>query len=144
MVDYNMKLNQYVDLPSQTSSSFSNALFPNNLFDEVIFHNSPNELYKKAMDLSRVLPEGEKSKIVGIAKVYQENTSYINAVSYTHLDVYKRQEYNRKEWSLESFDRSFRLPEDANMEEISAEMKNGILTVFLHKTEKKVSKIEVK
>ncbi|MBK6784977.1 MAG: hypothetical protein IPG79_15370 [Saprospiraceae bacterium] len=32
MVDYNMKLNQYVDLPSQTSSSFSNALFPNNLF----------------------------------------------------------------------------------------------------------------
>ncbi|MBP6694354.1 MAG: Hsp20 family protein, partial [Saprospiraceae bacterium] len=32
----------------------------------------------------------------------------------------------------------------ANMEEISAEMKNGILTVFLHKTEKKVSKIEVK
>ncbi|MBK6566738.1 MAG: Hsp20/alpha crystallin family protein [Saprospiraceae bacterium] len=56
----------------------------------------------------------------------------------------KKEEYNRKEWSLESFDRSFRLPEDANMEEISAEMKNGILTVFLHKTEKKVSKIEVK
>ncbi|MBK6363834.1 MAG: hypothetical protein IPL63_03090 [Saprospiraceae bacterium] len=114
MVDYNMKLNQYVDLPSQTSSSFSNALFPNNLFDEVIFHNSPNELYKKAMDLSRVLPEGEKSKIVGIAKVYQENTSYINVARFevenllNKLDLTKREDQVKVYEKMETVAKAFK------------------------------------
>jgi HSP20 family protein len=56
----------------------------------------------------------------------------------------KNEKYNRKEWSLDSFEQSFRLPENVNETNIEAEMKNGILSIFLYKSEPNVSKIDIK
>lgn len=78
MVDYNMKLNTFVDLPSHQPSQFTNALFPDNLFDDVIFQHSPNALFQKAVQLSSVLPQADKTKLVGMATQFKDNTSYIN------------------------------------------------------------------
>jgi hypothetical protein len=78
MVDYNMKLNTFVDLPSHQPSQFTNALFPDNLFDDVIFQHSPNALFQKAIQLSSVLPQADKTKLVGMATQFKDNTSYIN------------------------------------------------------------------
>src|SRR5690606_587020 len=82
MVDYNMKLNKFVDLPSHETSLFNNDLFPNNLFDDVIYHFSPNELYRNAVQSAEKLSPADKQKILAIAKNFQENTSFINVARF--------------------------------------------------------------
>ena len=57
----------------------------------------------------------------------------------------KGKKYHRVERSYGSFMRSFTLPEDADGTKVSAEYKDGILTVHLPKSEKvKPKSIEVK
>ena len=57
----------------------------------------------------------------------------------------KGKKYHRIERSYGSFGRSFSFPDDASPEKVSAEFKDGILTVHLAKTEKaKPQQIEVK
>lgn len=51
--------------------------------------------------------------------------------------------YTRREWRNDDMKTSFRLPQEANGEGISASLENGVLTVFIPKKEKNVSKIEV-
>jgi len=46
----------------------------------------------------------------------------------------KEKEYTRREYSYNSFTRSFRLPENVNDENISAAYKDGILNIELPKT----------
>lgn len=57
--------------------------------------------------------------------------------------------YVRKEFTQESFERGFYLPEDVDIENIEALMENGILTVTLNKIKElevktKVKKIDIK
>ena len=54
----------------------------------------------------------------------------------------KEKQYSRREYSYSSFTRSFRLPENAQDEAVSAEYKEGILKLIIPKTEEqqKVSK----
>jgi len=57
----------------------------------------------------------------------------------------KGRKYHRVERAYGSFGRSFSLPEDASPAKVSAEFKDGVLTVHLAKTEKaKPQQIEVK
>jgi len=57
----------------------------------------------------------------------------------------KGKKYHRVERSYGSFGRSFSFPDDASPEKVSAEFKDGMLTVHLAKTEKaKPQQIEVK
>ena len=57
----------------------------------------------------------------------------------------KGKKYHRVERSYGSFGRSFSLPDDASPAKVSAEFKDGVLTVHLAKTEKaKPQQIEVK
>jgi HSP20 family protein len=57
----------------------------------------------------------------------------------------KGKKYHRVERSYGSFGRSFSLPDDASPAKVSAEFKDGVLTVHLTKTEKaKPHQIEVK
>lgn len=73
------------------------------------------------MDLSRVLPEGEKSKIVGIAKVYQENTSYINVARFevenllNKLDLTKREDQVKVYEKWKQWQKLLRMPKNCNM-----------------------------
>jgi HSP20 family protein len=55
------------------------------------------------------------------------------------------EKFTRKEWSYNSFSRSFTLPETVNREGILAEYENGVLKVVLPKMEevKKNKAIEV-
>jgi HSP20 family protein len=48
-------------------------------------------------------------------------------------------EYSRREYSCSSFTRSFRLPDNAKDDKISAKYNNGILQVTIPKSEKEVS-----
>jgi HSP20 family protein len=57
----------------------------------------------------------------------------------------KGKKYHRIERAYGSFERSFSLPDDANPAKVSAEFKDGLLTVHLVKTAKaKPQQIEVK
>ena len=59
----------------------------------------------------------------------------------------KDKRYMRKEFNYTAFSRSFVVPEEVNAEKISAEHKNGILTLHLPKKEevvKKTNKKEIK
>ena len=57
----------------------------------------------------------------------------------------KGRKYHRVERAYGSFGRSFSLPDDASPAKVSAEFKDGVLTVHLVKTEKaKPQQIEVK
>ncbi|HYW94542.1 MAG TPA: Hsp20/alpha crystallin family protein [Bacteroidales bacterium] len=48
--------------------------------------------------------------------------------------------YTRREFDFGSFERSFDLPEDINVEKINASMENGILTVYLPKKDEAVDR----
>jgi HSP20 family protein len=50
-------------------------------------------------------------------------------------EVETKENYTRKEFSFESFKRSFKLPQTVNREEINATYTNGILSVALPKRE---------
>jgi len=57
----------------------------------------------------------------------------------------KNKKYHRVERAYGSFVRNFSLPDDASPAKVSAEFKDGVLTVHLGKTEKaKPQQIEVK
>ena len=57
----------------------------------------------------------------------------------------KSKKYHRVERAYGSFGRSFSLPDDVSPAKVSAEFKDGVLTVHLVKTEKaKPQQIEVK
>lgn len=60
----------------------------------------------------------------------------------------KEENYTRREFSFESFERTFTLPENVNAEQIEALYENGILNVVLPKKdvqiEKPVKKVEIK
>lgn len=47
----------------------------------------------------------------------------------------KNENYNRKEYYNESFERMFTLPENVDKENVGAKMNNGILTLTLNKKE---------
>lgn len=47
----------------------------------------------------------------------------------------KEEKFTRKEFSYSSFERSFTLPEEVNMEKIDAKYQDGVLNVVLHKKE---------
>lgn len=60
----------------------------------------------------------------------------------------KNEDYNRKEFSRKSFMRSFTIPEDADMENVSADLKDGILNIIINKKSeqdiKTLKKIDIK
>lgn len=51
--------------------------------------------------------------------------------------------YTRREWSNDEIKRSYTLPQNAEIEKIKAEMKNGLLTIFIPKKLDKVVSIPI-
>jgi len=51
----------------------------------------------------------------------------------------KDDQYIRREFSYNSFRRSFNLPEETNLDKVSAKHKNGVLNVYIPKSEVKVT-----
>lgn len=65
-----------------------------------------------------------------------ENVLRIQAKS-SREQTEKQENYTRREFSYQSFERSFVLPEDVNPEAIQAKYENGILQIALPKKEQK-------
>jgi len=87
------------------------------------------------------LPEVKKEDVKVTA---EEGTLTIMGERKFEKEV-KGKKYHRVERAYGSFGRSFSLPDDASPAKVSAEFKDGVLTVHLAKTEKaKPQQIEVK
>lgn len=51
--------------------------------------------------------------------------------------------YNRKEWQIDGYKRSFELPEDVNRSEIKANCENGVLRIVLPKMQPKEEPVQL-
>jgi HSP20 family protein len=87
------------------------------------------------------LPEVKKEEV----KVTAEGGTLTISGERKFEKVMQTKKYHRIERAYGSFGRSFSLPEDADPAKVTAEFKDGLLTVHLVKTEKtKPQQIEVK
>ena len=64
-------------------------------------------------------------------------------ISMDRKEVQDEKQYNKREFTYESFSRSFTLPENADGEKISAEYVNGILKVLIPKNEEEKEKVRM-
>ena len=62
---------------------------------------------------------------------------------YGNKDV-ENKDYNKRGYETYYINKSFNIPEDVNIKKISAKVDNGILNVYLSKTEIKDNKIKIK
>jgi hypothetical protein len=82
LVDFNMNLNKFVDLPDAPPSNFSNALMPGNIFDDVFLNESPNAIYSRILNLSASLPAQEREKLNTLARKLKENSNKLNNIRF--------------------------------------------------------------
>jgi len=54
----------------------------------------------------------------------------------------KEEDFIRKEFKMSAFERSFQLPKDINFDKISAEQKDGVLSVIIPKDLEKKAKMQ--
>ena len=69
----------------------------------------------------------------------ENNVLFIRSESEDSSET-KEKNYTRQEYSYESFERSFRLPENAKEEEINANYEKGVLSIIIPKEEVSISK----
>lgn len=96
-----------------------------------------------------VAAPGLKKEMV---KMNIDKDGYLN-VAIEHKDEHKEEKkdehYLRREFSYSNYSQSYALPEDANQEKVTAEVKNGVLTISIPKVAKEerqdnVKSIEIK
>ena len=82
-----------------------------------------------------------------MVKMNIDKDGYLN-VSIEHKDEHKEEKkdehYSRREFSYSNYSQSYALPEDANQEKVTAEVKNGVLTIEIPKMAKEEKKENVK
>ena len=82
-----------------------------------------------------------------MVKMNIDKDCYLN-VSIEHKDEHKAEKkdehYLRREFSYSNYSQSYALPEDANQEKVTAEVKNGVLTIEIPKMAKEEEKENVK
>ena len=82
-----------------------------------------------------------------MVKMNIDKDGYLN-VSIEHKDEHKEEKkdehYLRREFSYSNYSQSYALPEDANQEKVTAEVKNGVLTIEIPKMAKEEKKENVK
>lgn len=92
----------------------------------------------------KVAAPGLKKDMV---KMNIDKDGYLN-VSIEHKDEHKEEKkdehYLRREFSYSNYSQSYALPEDANQEKVTAEVKNGVLTIEIPKMAKEEQKENVK
>ncbi len=68
----------------------------------------------------------------------EDNVLNVSHEEKTGKEENEKEHYIRREIRYGSFSRSFELPEEINEDKINASYNNGVLTVYIPKTEKKV------
>ena len=110
--------------------------FEDDIFNDRFFH-------RRAIPPVNVIEDSDKYRIeVSVPGIEKENIKVTRnqdtlTISYEQKssDEYKEKNYYRKEFQSQSFNRSFTLPADVVLDNISSEHKDGILTISLPKKE---------
>jgi len=110
-------------------------------FDEPFFRSSDDSTKRWSPAVEIMDSDGEivlTAELPGIAEDDIHISVEENLLSLTGERIFEKKEegdYIRSERWYGKFSRSFRLPETADAEKISAELKNGVLTVKVRKKE---------
>ena len=130
----NLRQNQdWKSLP--TMNSFLNEFFGENNLSKGHTYND-----KKANTTENEESYGILLELPGFSKE-EINIEINNDIILISSDVKKTDEnYKIKEFSKSSFERSFHLPDDVNVDDIEATMENGILSITLNK----IKELEIK
>ncbi|MEL6275656.1 MAG: Hsp20/alpha crystallin family protein [Bacteroidota bacterium] len=92
------------------------------------------------LDLELAAPGMEKDDF----EVFVEDGRLVIRAEKEETEEEKKRNFRRQEYSFQSFERSFWLPDSVNEDEVVAEYKNGVLKVSLQKAPTvEVKKIEV-
>ena len=139
-----VKRNELWDHNLPTMSSFLNEFFGNNVVTD-----KPRFTTKKVNITENENSYGLSFEIPGFSKedVNIEINDNMLTIS-SHVEE-TNENYITKEYTKNSFERSFYLPEDTDLENIDAIMENGILSITLNKRNvkedtTKVKKIDIK
>ncbi|MFC2124320.1 Hsp20/alpha crystallin family protein [Bacteroidota bacterium] len=126
--------------------------FPS-LFDKFFYDNLEDSSVKRFLPSADIL-ENEKAYVVNLSVPGLNKSDFEIDLEDGKLIITGERKfeeveginYHRQEIQYGSFKRVFHLPEDADKNGISANYKNGILTISIKKDEKKIlkQKIEVK
>jgi HSP20 family protein len=118
-----------------STSSFFNALKP--LFDEVV---SEVEKYENGFyrPQANIIEQDNAYIIQLVVPGHSKDTVKIELKDQlltigSHLEKSAEQKYNRREFTIGNFQRSFNLPTKADKDAISASFKDGILSVSIGK-----------
>jgi len=93
---------------------------------------------KKDYTVEALLPGLDKDKI---SIEYNQNKL---TITYKNSEEKEDKKYLRKEFKSEQFTRTVILPNDVDLEQASAEYKDGVLTLIAPKTKCKKQKIDIK
>jgi HSP20 family protein len=92
---------------------------------------------EKAFEIELVAPGFKKEEF----KINLEKA--LLTISLEKKEEKEEKQYNKREFTFESFSRSFTLPENADGEKISAEYVDGILKVVIAKKEEEKEKVRM-
>jgi len=127
-----------------TMGSFLEEFFGNNIITD-----KPRYITKKVNITENENSYGISFEIPGFSKedVNIELNDGVITIS-SHIEE-SNENYITKEYTKDSFERSFYLPEDVDLENIEASMENGILSIVLNKRNidentTKTKKIDIK
>ena len=120
------------------------------LLSDVFQYDWPfeNNVFKGTMPAANVIESENEFKLDMAVPGYQKNDFNLeveNDILVISAEMKDSKEdkdkgYSRKEFSYQSFSRSFHLPESVNAEKINAKYDNGILHIHIPKMETAVSK----
>ena len=119
---------------------FSSDIFRNLLDDEFF---TDRLLHRRVMPPTNVSENKENYQVdISIPGIEKENIKVtykgrILTISYEQKksEEHKEKNYHRREFECKSFARSFTVPKNVDLERISSEYKDGILTISLPKIE---------
>ena len=137
LVKYFPKHNLY---PERGLDSFVNRFFDNNIGGEIHPDFNPNvnigeseKQYSLSMDIPGMDKDAIKISVEkNILKVSGEKAKEVEN---------EGEKYHLIERRYGKFERSFRLPEDADNNSIKAAVENGVLTISIDKAEEKLPKL---
>jgi HSP20 family protein len=126
----------------------------NGIFDSIFNDSSTlSSFNSKTSSISRPsvnISEDEKAfEIELVAPGFKKEEFKINlekallTISLEKKEEKEEKQYNKREFTFESFSRSFTLPENADGEKISAEYVDGILKVVIAKKEEEKEKVRM-
>ncbi len=144
MEGYIMKLIKRNDdwaFPSVWEDFFNNELF-----------NYPAVMSKGTTIPAVNISENDKEFVVELAAPGMKKSDFIVSIEQNVLSISAEQKnevneegknFTRKEFSFQSFQRSFTLPESADQEKIEANYVDGVMKIKLNKKKESISKSKV-